>query len=211
MFHGVSHIDVAVTDLARARRLYAEGLGFRVVKEGAGFVDLDANTLCLRLFEVRAVEHRVALRLQAPDVQKAWNRLVELGAKPLYQPERTPAQELAGSVADADGHRLSVWRPLSEDEYGYLPELPKEQTWATDADALLRSLLTAVPALFRGLARRKVAREAEQLARGRDVAREDVIRGYIRATAKLTRDRTKVPLRAHGIDPDRYRLDFEAD
>lgn len=75
----------------------------------------------------------------------------------------------------------------------------------------MKSLLTAVPALFRGLARRKVVREAEALAQGRAVGREEVIRGYIRATARVTRDRTRKPLQERGIDPEAYRLDYEAD
>lgn len=127
MFFGVSHVDLPVTDLARGRRLYGDGLGFAVVKEGEGFVELDSNTVKLRLLEVREVEYRTALRLQVSDVPGAWKRLVELGATAGYPPDRTPRLELAGSVRDPDGHRLEVWRPLSEDEYGYLPELPRSR------------------------------------------------------------------------------------
>ncbi len=210
MFHGVSHVDVSVRDLARARRLYAEGLGFAVSREGPGFCDIDANSLLLRLIESRNLEYRSALRLQVPQVERAFQHLVELGARPLYEPMRTEQLELAGSVLDADGNCLTVWRALSEDEYGFLPALPKEQSWQGEAEALLQALLTRVPSLFRGLARRKVVREAEELARGRDVTREDVIRAYIRANAKITRYRVRAPLLEHGIDPDRYQEDFDS-
>jgi catechol 2,3-dioxygenase-like lactoylglutathione lyase family enzyme len=209
MFYGISHVDVAVTDLARARRLYADGLGFAIVREGSGFCDLNANSLLLRLIEVRSIEYRSALRLQVSNVEEAWRRLVGLGARPLYEPARTEQLELVGSAADPDGHCLTVWRMLSEDEYGFLPALPKEQSWNPEAEQLLKSLLTRVPSLFRGLARRKVAREAEELAIGRDVGREDVIRAYIRSNAKVTRSRVRGPLQEHGIDPERYRADFE--
>lgn len=209
MFYGVSHVDLAVSNLARSRRFYSEGLGFSVLREGAGFCDLDAHSLHLRLVESRAIEYRCAIRLQVPNVEAAWRKLVELGAKPLYEPARTEQLELVGSTSDPDGHCLTVWRNMSEDEYGFLPSLPKEQSWAPDAEKLLQSLLTKVPSLFRGLARRKVVREAEEIAAGRDVGREDVIRAYIRSNAKITRYRVRAPLIEHGVDPEQYRADFE--
>jgi predicted enzyme related to lactoylglutathione lyase len=209
MFFGVSHVDVSVTDLARARRFYADGFGFPVKREGAGFCDVDTNTVCLRLIETRSVEYRSAFRLQVSDVEKSFARLLELGGRQLYEPMRTPQLELVGSVADWDGNALSVWRNLSEDEYGFLPALPTEQSWNEEAGKLLQSLLVGVPSLFRGLARRRVVKEAEELAEGRDVGREDVIRAYIRASAKITRGRVRKPLLAHGIDPENYVADFE--
>jgi len=209
MFHGVSHLDIPVTDLKRSVEFYSACTGFPVRAQGQGWCDLDTHSVLLRLLEVKKVEHRTALRLQVADVQKAFEALAAAGGRPLYEPMRTPQLELVGSLQDFDGHTLSVWRPLSEDEYGFLPELPKEQAWEGEAEALLKSLLTGVPSLFRGLARRKVVREAEGLAEGRDVGREDVIRGYIRASAKVTRHRVKGPLQQHGIDPDAYREDFE--
>lgn len=209
MFYGVSHVDVSVTELPRARRFYADAFGFSVKKEGPGFCDVDTNTVLLRLIETPSVEYRSAFRLQVSDVEKAWARLLELGGRALYEPLRTPQLELVGSVADWDGNALSVWRNLSEDEYGFLPALPTEQSWTGEAESLLQSLLTGVPSLFRGLARRKVVREAEELATGRDVGREEVIRAYIRANSKITRGRVRKPLLAHGIDPEQYRADFE--
>ncbi len=213
MFYGVSHVDLSVSDLARSRRFYSEGLGFAVLREGPGFCDLDANSLHVRLIESRSIEYRCAIRLQVPDVEAAWAKLVQLGAKGLYEPMRTDQLELVGSAADPDGHCLSVWRAMSEDEYGFLPALPKEQEWKPEAEQLLKSLLTKVPSLFRGLARRKVVREAEELAgerkADRDVGRDDVIRAYIRSNAKITRHRVKAPLIEHGVDLDQYRADFD--
>lgn len=209
MFYGISHVDLAVRDLARSRRFYSEGLGFALLREGPGFCDLEANSLHLRLVESRGVEYRCAIRLQVPDVAAAWARLVELGARPLYEPARTEQLELVGSAADPDGHCLTVWRNMSEDEYGFLPALPTEQGWLPEAEQLLKSLLTRVPSLFRGLARRKVVREAEELATGRDVGRDDVIRAYIRSNAKITRGRVRAPLIDHGVDLDQYRADFD--
>ncbi len=210
MIFGISHVELAVTDLPRARRLYEGTLGLAVKKEGDGFVDLDAGTVLVRLYETARVEQKVALRMQVGDVWEAWKRLIDGGARPLYEPMRTAQLEVMGSVSDADGHALTVWRALSEDEYGFLPDLPKAGEWRTDAEELLKSLLTGVPSLFRGLARRKVVQEAEALADDHAVGREDVIRAYIRANARITRHRVKKPLEAHGIDPARYQADFDS-
>jgi catechol 2,3-dioxygenase-like lactoylglutathione lyase family enzyme len=210
MIYGLSHIEVPVTDLARAQRLYSGTLDFPVRSTAPGSVDLDARTMLLRLFSVRRVENTVSLRVQVADVAATWSRLVGLGLRELSSPERTSHLELSGTVLDPDGHALSLWRPLSEDEYGYVPEVPKAGAWTPEADALLKTLLLAVPSLFRSLARRKVAREAEELATHRAVDRETVIRAYIRSSARVTRGRLRGPLREQGIDCERYQADFDS-
>lgn len=213
MFYGISHIDVPVTDLERSRRLYTDVLGFRMKKEGRGWIDVDTGTVLLRLLEVRRPEHRVSLRVHAPDVVAALKILIAAGARPLYDAMRTDDLELMGAVVDFDGHTIVVQRDLTEDEYGFIPELPTELTWGGDADGLLKTLLQAVPALFRGLARRKVVRNAEYLARerrGPAVNVDDVVRAYIISSAKVTRYRAKQPLIDQGFDPANYRDEFES-
>jgi hypothetical protein len=191
--------------------LYVERLGLQVRKEGEGWKDLESGTITLRLVEVRKVEQRVGLRVQVSDVGSALADLAATGARVLYEPMRTPALELVASVADPDGHTLTLWRELTEDEYGFVPELPTELTWEPEAEALMKSLLSHVPALFRSLARRKVVRNAEYLAaERRRVRREDVVRSYILSSAKVTRYRLHAPLRAHGIQPEDYRDEFDA-
>lgn len=212
MFYGISHADLPVSDLARAERDWTELMGLRAVKRGDGFIDLDSGALQLRLVAVPKVEHTLSLRVSVRDVPAAYATLCAAGLRALVEPMHTPALELVATVADADGHRIVLWRDLTEDEYGFTPELPKEGEWQPDAETLLKSLLSHVPALFRALARRKVTRVVEELA-DQDrtaVTREHVIRGYILASAKITRYRLVEPLRRCGIDPDRYREEFEA-
>lgn len=209
MFFGISHVDVPVTDLERARKFFEELLKMKVRRTGDGFVDLENGTIVIRLVQTTRVEHPVTLRIEAPDVEAAYRSLVAFGLRPHYPPEKTPALELVGSVLDVDGNTLTVWRELSEDEYGFVPALPTQGTWAEEASVLLKSLLLSVPSLFRGLARRRVTRIAEDLAEKKQVGREDVIRAFILASAKVTRYRAVAPLKAHGIDPDRYRAEFD--
>lgn len=212
MFFGVSHVDLPVTDLSRAEQFWAGVVGLNPTKRGAGFLDLDSGSITLRLIEVAHVEHPASLRVSVPDVQAAYDTLLKAGAGSLYEPMRTPALELVASVADADGHKVLLWRELTEDEYGFTPELPKQGEWQTDDEVLLKSLLSHVPALFRALARRKVTRVVEELASNDQsrVTREHVIRGYIMASAKITRYRLIEPLRKCGIDPDAYKEEFDA-
>lgn len=210
MFFGLSHVDVPVTNLDRAEAFWKDVVGFREAKRGEGFVDLDAGTAAMRLVQVARVEHPVSLRVNVSDVRGAYDVLLKAGGRPLYEPLRTTSLELVASVADPDGHSVLVWRELTEDEYDFVPDLPKEGEWREDAEALLVALLGHVPALFRALARRKVTRIIEELAGRSQVTREHVIRGYILSSAKITRYRLVEPLRKQGIDPDRYREEFEA-
>lgn len=211
MIFGISHIEIPVSDLTRSVRLYVERIGLQVRREGEGWKDLESGTVTLRLVEVRKVEQRVSLRVQVSDVGAAVAELAAAGNRVLYEPQRTPALELVASVADPDGHTLTLWRELSEDEYGFVPELPTEMAWEPEAEALMKSLLSHVPALFRALARRKVVRNAEYIAsERRRVRREDVIRAYILSSAKVTRYRLYEPLRANGIRPEDYGEEFNA-
>jgi len=212
MFYGVTHIDLPVTDIARAEAFWGKLIGLNEAKRGEGFLDLDSGSVMLRLVQVPAVSRPVTLRVHVHDVQAAYDKLIGSGGRALYEAQRTPALELEAHVADPDGNTVVVWRALSEDEYGFVPELPKEGEWQEDAETLLNELLSYVPALFRSMARRKVTKIIEEVA-GWDkspVTREHVIRGYILASAKIKRNRLIEPLKQCGIDPDDYREEFDA-
>lgn len=210
MFHGLSHVDVPVRDLDRALAIYERALGFPVTARGEGWVELNAATASLRLIESAHPERRVALRVEAVSVEEGARLLEAAGAKITYPLNRTERMTLEVCLHDADANVITVWRSLSEDEYGFDPELPTEGGWDAEAEALLKSLLRAVPALFRPLARRKVVKEAEVRAQGKRVDRELVIRSYISAQSPPNRGRLHEPLRAHGIDPNAYRDEFES-
>lgn len=210
---GVTHVCLPVLSIANARSIYVDALGFEVRAQGDGWTDLDAGgTVLLRLMETPRREGGLHLRLMAPDVDAAAAALVHHGCALVHQATRFPDMTLAASVRDPDGHTLTLWRALTEDEFETVPELPTTLVWDADADALLKQLLKGVPALFRGLARRKVVRVAEGFSSGRNiVTREEVIRGFIRASPKVTRGRNRQPLVDAGIDVDRYQADWEAD
>ncbi len=208
MFFG----DVPVTDLGRAEDFWGKVIGLKEVKRGEGYLDLDSGSVILRLVQVPQVSRPVTVRVSVPDVQRAFDLLIRSGGRALYEAQRTPALELEAHVADPDGNAVIVWRELTEDEYGFVPELPKHGEWHGDAEKLFNDLLAFVPALFRGMARRKVTKVIEELA-GYDrssVTRKHVIRGYIMASAKIKRDRLIEPLRQCGIAPNDYREEFDS-
>jgi hypothetical protein len=128
-----------------------------------------------------------------------------------YEPMNTPDLEKIACVTEANGHAIILRRELTEDEWEFTPELPKTGEWLPDAEGLLVRLLSHVPPFFRMLARRKVTRVVEGLAKedNSPVTREHVIRGYITASAKVTRSRLIEPLKAEGINPDDYPEEFD--
>ncbi len=212
MFLGISHVVVPVRSLAHALRIYRDVLGFPLRAGGDGWADVDAASMLVRLVETTKNDRPASLRIQVTDVGAASQRLAEAGAACVYPVARTEQLTLEASHRDVDGNGLTLWRALSEDEYGFEPQLPVERGWDPDAEALLRSLLKSVPALFRALARWKVVREAERRAgpTGR-VDRELAIRSFISAQARPNRQRLIEPLRAHGIDPAQYQDELDVD
>lgn len=186
-------------------------MGFAATQRGEGFVDIDTGSATLRLMQVQAVEAPAALRLLVSDVAGTYQDLLSAGCAPRYAPMKTPQLEEMACVTDANGHAITLWRALSEDEWGFVPELPKQGQWLPEAEDLLKRLLAHVPALFRMLARRKTTRVIEQLAQEAQspVTRDLVIKGYITASAKVTRFRLVEPLRAEGIDPAHYQAEFD--
>ena len=211
MFFGVSHVVMQVTDLERSAGIWRDVVGFAESRRGEDYVDMDSGNVAIRLIKVPAVEANITVRLNVYDVSEAYKKLLEGGSVSRYEPMHTPDLEDMACVTDPDGHSIVLWRALTEDEWDFVPELPKQGEWYPDAEDLLKRLLGHVPALFRMLARRKVTRVVEELAREDNgpVTREHVIKGYITASAKATRSRVIEPLKAEGINPDDYPEEFD--
>jgi predicted enzyme related to lactoylglutathione lyase len=211
MFHGISHVDLQVTNLELTTRLWNKVIGFEIKSQGEGFVEIDSGNVAIRLIEVPEIEQTCTIRLSVANVANSYQHLIGAGAKARYAPMNTPELEKIACVTDHDGHSIILWRALSEDEWDFVPDLPKTGEWYPDAEELVVNLLSHVPAFFRMLARRKVTRVVEELAREDKsaVTREHVIKGYITASAKVTRTRLIEPLKAEGINPADYQAEFD--
>lgn len=211
MFHGISHIDVQVTDLEKSTQLWTSIIGFGAGESGEGFATIESGNVALRLIEVPNMEHTTTIRVLVNSVADAYKQLLDAGLTSRYEPMHTPDLQKIACVSDYDGNSIILWRTLTEDEWDFEPELPKTGEWYPDAEELLVRLLKHVPAFFRMLVRRKVTRVVEQLAREDDsaVTREHVIKGFITASAKVTRERLIGPLKSEGINPDDYKAEFD--
>lgn len=211
MFHGISHVDLQVTNLEQTSQLWSEVIGFTIKSHGEGFVEIDSGNVAIRLIEVPAIEQTTTIRVSVANVSNSFQHLVDAGATPRYEPMKTPDLEKIACVTDQNGHSIILWRALSEDEWDFVPDLPKTGEWYPDAEELVVKLLSHVPSFFRMLARRKVTRVVEELAKEDNsaVTREHVIKGYITSSAKVTRLRLIKPLEAEGINPDDYQAEFD--
>lgn len=211
MFHGISHIDVQTVNLEQSKNIWSEVIGFTVKSQGDGFLEIDSGNVAIRLIEVPTIEQTSTIRISVANVTQSYQHLINAGASSRYKPMKTPDLEKIACVTDHNGHSIILWRALSEDEWDFVPELPKTGEWHSDAEELVVNLLSHVPAFFRMLARRKVTRVVEELARENDsaVTREHVIKGYITSSAKVTRSRLIEPLKAEGINPEDYQAEFD--
>ena len=211
MFHGISHIDLQAVNLKQTSQFWTDVIGFSIKSQGDGFVEIDSGNVAIRLIEVPAIEQTATIRITVADVTKTYQQLLKAGAISRYEPMKTPDLEKIACVTDINGHSIILWRTLSEDEWEFVPELPKTGEWHPDAEELLVKLLSHVPAFFRMLARRKVTRVVEELAKEDNsaITREHVIKGYITSSAKVTRSRLIEPLKAEGINPSDYQEDFD--
>lgn len=121
MFFGISHLIVPTADLERAAQLWRDVIGAEVHR-GDGFVDIDTGSATLRLAQVSRVESSLSLRLQVRQVQTTYDSLLAAGCSTRYAPMKTP--ELEGNGLRQRWRQASIvlWRPLSEDEWGFVPE-----------------------------------------------------------------------------------------
>ena len=213
MFYGATHIDIPVSDLDRATTFWVEVVGFTVAKRQEGYVDIDGGNIKLRLTATDHVVHPLTIRISAGDVQAAFDTLVNEGLEPIFEPMQNSELEQVGAARDPDGHRLVVWRELTEDEHGVIPELPTVLTWPPECEEFLQRLLKHVPVLFRALARKKGTRSIEDLARaeGVPIDRDILIRGYIMSAPKFMRSNMVGPMATEGVNAADYQDAFDAE
>lgn len=122
----ISVITLGVVDLARSRRFYVDGFGWKPVFENAEIVFYQMNGLMLGTWLLSALEadmqrtglsrpgafalaHNVATR---GDVQTLIERLAKAGGKVLRDGDAPPHGGFRGYVADPDDHAWEIaWNP----------------------------------------------------------------------------------------------------
>ena len=136
MQHQIAVITLGITDMARSRRFYTEGFGWRPVFENETIIFYQMNGFVLGTFEKSALEadmgrsghispgafslaHNVASK---SDVQGVMDQLVHAGGTLLRAADAPPHGGFRGYVADPDEHAWEIaWNPhWSIDENGHV-------------------------------------------------------------------------------------------
>jgi catechol 2,3-dioxygenase-like lactoylglutathione lyase family enzyme len=121
----ISCTTLGVADIARSRRFYAEGFGWKPVFEQADIVFYQMNGLMLGTWLVKALEDDMGRKLVRPgafsvahnvakkeDVQPVLDRLAGFGGRILLAASAPPHGGMRGYVADPDDHAWEIaWNP----------------------------------------------------------------------------------------------------
>src|SRR6186713_1051528 len=121
----ISVITLGVTDLARSRRFYAEGFGWKPVFENPDVIFYQMNGLMLGTWLTKELEgdmRRTTVRPGAysiahnvktkEDVQPVIDRLAQFGGKVLRPADAPPHGGFRGYIADPDDHAWEIaWNP----------------------------------------------------------------------------------------------------
>jgi catechol 2,3-dioxygenase-like lactoylglutathione lyase family enzyme len=121
----ISVITLGVRDMARSRRFYGEGFGWRPVFENPDIIFYQMNGLMLGTWLTNALEgdmqraatgssavslaHNV---LSKEEVQSVIDRLAQFGGRLLRPADAPPHGGFRGYIADPDGHAWEIaWNP----------------------------------------------------------------------------------------------------
>ncbi len=121
----ISVITLGVADLARSKRFYLEGFGWKPVFENPEIVFYQMNGLVLGTWLAAALESDVLRESRSPGafslahnvasqegVQPVIDRLAQFGGRVLRSADAPPHGGFRGYVADPDDHAWEIaWNP----------------------------------------------------------------------------------------------------
>ena len=121
----ISVITLGIADLARSRRFYVEGFGWKPVFQNEEIVFYQMNGFVLGTWLTHALEADVKRKLARPgafslahnvatgeDVQPVLDRLAQFGGRVLRPADAPPHGGVRGCVADPDDHTWEIaWNP----------------------------------------------------------------------------------------------------
>ncbi len=121
----ISCVTLGIADLARSRRFYAEGFGWKPVFQNQDVVFCQMNGLMLGTWLTRELEGDMRRNLARPGafsiahnvpskdaVQPVIDRLAQFGGKILRPADAPPHGGFRGYIADPDDHAWEIaWNP----------------------------------------------------------------------------------------------------
>jgi uncharacterized protein len=121
----ISVITLGITDLARSRRFYAEGFGWKPAFENPEVIFYQMNGLMLGTWLSKSLEEDMRRSLARPgafsiahnvqtkdEVQPVIDRLAKFGGRILRPADAPPHGGFRGYIADPDDHTWEIaWNP----------------------------------------------------------------------------------------------------
>jgi catechol 2,3-dioxygenase-like lactoylglutathione lyase family enzyme len=121
----ISVVTLGIADLARSRRFYAEGFGWKPVFQNQDVVFYQMNGLMLGTWLIQALEGDMRRRATRPgafsiahnvrtkeEVQPVIDRLAQFGGTVLRPADAPPHGGFRGYIADPDDHAWEIaWNP----------------------------------------------------------------------------------------------------
>ena len=121
----ISCVTLGIADLARSRRFYVEGFGWKPVFENPDVIFYQMNGLMLGTWLAKSLEEDMRRGTVHPgtysiahnvktkeDVQPVIDRLAKFGGKVLRPADAPPHGGFRGYVADPDDHAWEIaWNP----------------------------------------------------------------------------------------------------
>ncbi len=121
----ISCVTLGVADIARSRRFYADGFGWKPVFEQADIVFYQMNGLMLGTWLAKELSDDMQRKLLSPgafsvahnvarkeDVQIVLERLAQYGGRILLAASAPPHGGMRGYIADPDDHAWEIaWNP----------------------------------------------------------------------------------------------------
>ena len=121
----ISCVTLGIADLARSRRFYVEGFGWKPVFENEDVIFYQMNGLMLGTWLAKSLEEdmrrgtvhpgtfSIAHNVKAKeDVQPVLDRLAKFGGKVLRAADAPPHGGFRGYIADPDDHAWEIaWNP----------------------------------------------------------------------------------------------------
>jgi catechol 2,3-dioxygenase-like lactoylglutathione lyase family enzyme len=121
----ISVVTLGIADLARSRRFYVEGFGWKPVFENPEIVFYQMNGLMLGTWLAKALEEDMRRTTVRPgtfalahnvktkdEVQPVIDRLAQFGGKVLRPADAPPHGGFRGYIADPDDHAWEIaWNP----------------------------------------------------------------------------------------------------
>lgn len=124
----INLITIWTDDISKMKTFYNEVLGFKIKNDLGNYVEFENNgvkfAICLRnvMYDYSSEYTKktvgqgfeLAFPCESPDdVDKTFNRLIDMGATPIHKPQNMPWDQRTALFADPDGNIHEIFAELN--------------------------------------------------------------------------------------------------